>query len=156
MSYFAIKSHLSKSWDLRPQCADSVLLGTTMEPAKCLGSEAEAKTWLDSIVVLYAQRSGISLSSGSSDGSGGGGGGGGAVMNSEEFLKFPSEQHQFTAQQIGLHSCYLKDSRAGDRKYDVEKANSLNLQARLDATSRERGDFYVDGILPVFDVLKAC
>ena len=77
-------------------------------------------------------------------------------MNSEEFLKFQEEQHQFAGQQIELYSRYLKkDSRAGDLKYDTEKANSLALQARLDAISREHGDFYVDGILPAFDALKA-
>lgn len=77
-------------------------------------------------------------------------------MNSEEFLKFQAEQYQFAGQQIELYSRYLKkDSRAGDLKYDAEKANSLVLQARLDAISREHGDFYVDGILPAFDALKA-
>ena len=83
----AIKSYLSKSWGLGSQRADGVLLlGTTMEPAKRLGSEAEAKTWLDGVVALYAQRSGISLLSASHCGPRGGGGG--AVMNSEEFLKY--------------------------------------------------------------------
>ena len=78
-----IKSYLPKSWGLGPQRADGVLLlGTTMEPAKRLGSEAEVKAWLDGVVALYAQRSGIALSSASSGGSGGGG----ATMNSEEFL----------------------------------------------------------------------
>ncbi|KAF9648674.1 fatty acid synthase [Thelephora ganbajun] len=143
----AIKTYLSKN---------DVLLGTTMEPPKRLGSEAEAKAWLDGVVALYAQRSGITLSSASSGGSGGGAGGGGAVMNSEEFLKFQAEQYQFAGQQIELYSRYLKkDSRAGDLKYDAEKANSLALQARLDALSREHGDFYVNGILPAFDALKA-
>jgi hypothetical protein len=57
-----------------------------------------------------------------------------AVMNSEEFLKFQAEQYQFASQQIELYSRYLKkDSRAGHLKYDAEKANSLALQARLDA-----------------------
>jgi len=153
----AIKSYLSKSWGLGPQRADGVLLlGTTMEPPKRLGSEAEAKAWLDGVVALYAQRSGITLSSAASGGSGGGGSGGGAVMNSEEFLKFQTEQYQFASQQIELYSRYLKkDSRAGDLKYDEEKANSFALQARLDAIGREHGDFYVDGILPSFDALKA-
>ena len=152
----AIKSYLSKSWGLGPQRADGVLLlGTTAEPSKRLGSEVEAKAWLDGIVALYAQRSGITLSSASSGGSDGGGGGG-SVMNSEEFLKFQAEQYQFAGQQIELYSRYLKkDSRAGDLKYDAEKANSVALQARLDAISREHGDFYVDGILPAFDALKA-
>jgi len=153
----AIKSYLSKSWGLGPQRADGVLLlGTTVEPAKRFGSETEAKAWLDGVVALYAQRSGVTLPSASSGGSGGGGGGGGAVMNSEEFLKFQTEQYQFAGQQIELYSRYLKkDSRAGDLKYDSEKTNSLALQARLDAINREHGDFYVDGILPAFDALKA-
>ena len=69
-------------------------------------------------------------------------------MNSEEFLKFQAEQYQFAGQQIGLYSRYLKDSRAGDLKYNAEKANSIALQARLGAISHEHRDFYVDGVLP--------
>ncbi|OJT02257.1 Fatty acid synthase subunit alpha [Trametes pubescens] len=152
----AIKSYLSKSWGIGPARADGVLLlATTMEPAKRLGSEAEAKSWLDGVVAVYAQRSGISLSSGAAAG-GAGGGGGGAVINSEEFLKFQTEQEQLAAQQIELWMRYLKkDSRAGEIKYDAEKVNTEQLQARLDAIAKEHGDLYIDGIQPVFDPLKA-
>ena len=69
-------------------------------------------------------------------------------MNSEELLKFQAEQCQFAGQQIGLYSRYLKDSRAGDPQYNTEKANSVALQARLDAISHEHGDFCDDDILP--------
>ncbi|KAI0046589.1 fatty acid synthase [Auriscalpium vulgare] len=152
----AVKSHLAKTWGLGPSRADSVLLvGTTMEPAKRLGSEAEAKTWLDSVAAVYAQRAGITLSSGAAAG-GAGGGAGGAVINSEEFLKFQAEQEEFAAQHVELYMRYLKrDSRAGNILYDKEKANSTALQARLDSISREHGDTYIDGIQPIFDVLKA-
>ena len=102
----SIKSHLSKAWGLGSARADGVLLiALTMEPAKRLGSEAEAKTWLDGVVSIYAQRSGISLSSGAA--AGGAGGGGGAVINSEEFLNFQSQQEHFVAQHIELHMRYL-------------------------------------------------
>ncbi|KAI0635636.1 fatty acid synthase [Trametes polyzona] len=152
----AIKSYLSKSWGLGPARADGVLLlAATMEPPKRLGSEAEAKSWLDGVVAVYAQRSGISLSSGAAAG-GAGGGGGGAVINSEEFIKFQAEQEHLAAQQIEVWMRYLKkDSRAGEIKYDAEKANSEQLQARLDAIAKEHGDVYIDGIQPVFDPLKA-
>jgi fatty acid synthase subunit alpha len=61
----SIKAHLSKAWGLGPSRSDGVLLlGTTMEPAKRLGSEAEAKAWLGTVATAYAQRSGISLSVG--------------------------------------------------------------------------------------------
>ena len=152
----AIKSYLSKSWGLGPSRADGVLLlATTMEPAKRLGSEAEAKAWLDSVVAVYAQRSGISLSSGVTAG-GASGGSGGPTINSEEFLKFQAEQEWFAAQQVELYMRYLKrDSRAGEHKYENEKMNVATLQSRLDAITREHGDTYLDGIQPVFDALKA-
>ena len=152
----AIKAYLSKTWGIGPSRADGVLLlGTTVEPPKRLGSEAEAKTWLDGVVAVYAQRSGISLSSGGVGGAGAGGAGG-AVINSEEFLKFQADQEKFAAQQIEVYMRYLnRDSRAGEIKYDTEKANSETLQARLDSINREHGDTYLDGIQPRFDVLKA-
>ena len=151
-----IKSYLSKTWGLGPQRADGVLLlGATMEPPKRLGGEAEAKAWLDGVVGIYAQRSGISLSSGAAAG-GAAGGSSGAVINSEEFLKFQAEQEQFARQQIEVYMRYLKrDSREGELKYDLEKSNSQTLQSRLDAIAKEHGDTYIDGIQPAFDVLKA-
>ncbi|KAJ7769033.1 fatty acid synthase, partial [Mycena olivaceomarginata] len=151
----AIKTYLSKSWGLGSGRADGVLLlATTMEPAKRLATEAEAKSWLDGIVAIYAQRSGISLSSGSS--SGGGGAAGGATINSEEFIKFQSEQQKFAAQHVELYMRYLnRDSRAGESALDQEKANSLALQMKLDNIAKEHGDVYIEGIQPMFDPLKA-
>ena len=152
----AVKGHLSKAWGIGPMRADGVLLlGLTMEPPKRLGSETEAKAWIDSLVPMYAQRSGISLSQGGAGGAAGGSGGG-AVINSEEFLKFQTDQDRFAAQQVDLWMRYLKrDVRAGEIKYDAEKANTERLQSRLDAIAREHGDTYIDGVQPVFDALKA-
>ncbi|KAJ6512975.1 fatty acid synthase [Mycena sanguinolenta] len=151
----AIKTYLSKTWGLGSGRADGVLLlATTMEPAKRLATEAEAKSWLDGIVAIYAQRSGISLASGSSGS--GGGGGGGATINSEEFIKFQSEQQKFAAQHVELYMRYLnRDSRAGETALDQEKANSLALQTKLDNIAKEHGDVYIEGIQPMFDPLKA-
>lgn len=152
----AIKSYLSKSWGLGPLRSDGVLLlATTLEPPKRLASEAEAKSWLDGVVAIYAQRSGVSLSAPGAGGSAGGGGGG-AVINSEEFLKFQEEQEQFAAQHVELYMRYLKrDSRAGEMAFDKEKMNVEALQAKLDSITREHGDAYIDGIQPRFDPLKA-
>ena len=79
----AIKSHTSTSWDLGPSRADGVLLlDTPMEPPKRLLSGPEAKAWLDSVVPIFAQRSGISLSAGGSSGGGGGVGSGPSTARS--------------------------------------------------------------------------
>ena len=152
----AIKAYLAKSWGLGPSRSDSVLLlATTLEPPKRLASEPEAKAWLDGVVSVYAQRSGISLSV---PGAGGASGGtaGGATINSEEFLKFQADQEKFAAQHVELYMRYLnRDSRAGEIAFDQEKANNVTLQARLDSITREHGDTYIDGIQPRFDPLKA-
>ncbi|EJU05022.1 fatty acid synthase [Dacryopinax primogenitus] len=152
----AIKGYLSKSWGLGPARSDAVLLlGVSMEPPKRLASEAEAKTWLDTVVTSYAKQAGINMSSGGA-GAAGGAAAGGAVINSEEFLKFQAQQHAFAEQNIQLYMRYLgKDSRAGARLYDQEKQSSALLQAKLDAIDKEHGDAYIQGIQPVFEPLKA-
>ena len=107
------------------------------------------------MAAAYAQRAGITLSSGSAGGAGGGASGG-AVINSEEFIKFQAEQEQLAAQHIELYMRYLKkDSRAGEIRADAEKANAASLQDKLDSITREHGDAYIDGIQPRFDALKA-
>ena len=52
-----------------PIFVNILLLGTTLEPPKRLASKAEGRNWLDGVVSVYAQRSGISLAS---PGTGGG------------------------------------------------------------------------------------
>ncbi|KAL7423454.1 hypothetical protein Q5752_001034 [Cryptotrichosporon argae] len=152
----AARAHLNKTWGLGPLRADSALFfGILSEPAKRMGSEAEAKAFLDGIAQTYASYSGISLSSASAGG-GGGGGGGGAVMNSEEFDKFVIKQEEQAEREIELLSRYLgRDPRAGEKKADLEKASAEVLQAKLDAIKLEHGDAYLDGIAPVFSALKA-
>ena len=80
-------THLWKTWVL-DLAADGVRLG----------NEAEAKTWLDSVIAIYAQRASISLSSG---GAGGTGGGGNPVTTA--FLKLQADQHRFAASHIELY-----------------------------------------------------
>jgi 3-oxoacyl-ACP reductase-like protein len=77
-------------------------------------------------------------------------------MNSEEFLKFQAEQHEFAYPQINLHSRYWKrDPRQGEILYDKKKASSAQVQAWLDSIASEHGGTYIDGIQSVFDALKA-
>ena len=153
----SIKTYLSKAWGLGPARADGLLLlGLTLEPAKRLGSEVEAKAWLDSVAAVYAQQSGISLSSGGAAGGAGGGSAGDAVINSEEFLKFQAEQERFAAQQVEVYMRYLnRDSRAGERAFDNAQEGMRSLQSKLDSINREHGDVYVEGIQPMFEPLKA-
>ena len=152
----AVKTYLNKTWGLGSSRSDGVLLlGLTLEPATRLGSEADAKAWLDTVVAAYAQQAGIALSSGSGGG-GGSTGGGGAVINSEEFIKFQEEQHEFARRQIELYMRYLDvDSREDARRADANKADANILQAKLDAIDKEHGETYVRGIMPVFEPLKA-
>ena len=72
---------------------------------------------LNSVVSVYAQRSGISLASPSAAGAGGGGSGG-AVINNEEFQ---ADQEKFAAQHVELYMRSLgRDSHAGELAFDQE------------------------------------
>ena len=42
----------------------------------------------------------------------------------------------------------------GEVAFDQEKATSLALQVKLDSIDLERGDAYIEGIQPRFDVLS--
>lgn len=169
----AARAHLGKQWGLGPLRTDSALFfGILNEPAKRMGSEGEAKTFLDALAQSYASYSGISLSSGSAGG-GGGGGAGGAVMNSEEFDAFVAKTEEQVQREIELKYRYLgKDVREGEKKAEIERVRLINLieavqqsltiqesaaalQAKLDLIKAEHGDAYVDGIQPVFSALKA-
>ncbi|OCF76033.1 fatty acid synthase subunit beta [Kwoniella mangroviensis CBS 8886] len=153
----AARAHMNKQWGLGPLRTDSALFfGILSEPAKRLGSEGEAKQFLDTLAQSYASYSGISLSSGAAAGGAGGAAGGGAVMNSEEFDAFVLKQEEHAQREIELLSRYLgKDQREGEKKADVAKATAEELQAKLDAIKLEHGDAYLDGISPVFSALKA-
>jgi fatty acid synthase subunit beta len=152
----AARGHLNKQWGLGPLRTDSALFfGILNEPPKRLGSEAEAKAFLDALAQSYASYSGISLAAPGGGGAAGGGGGG-AVMNSEEFDAFVLKQAEHAEREIELLSRYLgKDPREGDKKADVEKANVEELQTKLDAIKAEHGEAYIEGITPVFSALKA-
>ncbi len=99
---------------------------------------------MDSIVPIYTQRSGVSLSQR------GGGSSGSAVINSDEFTKFQSQQEHFVAQQVELYVRYLrKDSRAGEAAFVKEKEDTAALQQKPNSI------LYVEGIQPSFNALKA-
>ena len=152
----AVKGHLNKAHGLGPGRTDGALLvALTKEPEKRLGSEAEAKAWLDGVAAAYASQAGISLGAA---GGGGGGGGmmGGMMVDTEALDKLQAKQDTFVEQQVEVFLRYLgKDSRDGHRLADLQKAEVAALQSQLDAISREHGEAYVQGIQPVFTPLKA-
>ncbi|KAG0203436.1 3-oxoacyl-[acyl-carrier-protein] synthase [Mortierella sp. GBA30] len=150
------KAYLASTYGLGSLRADgALLLGLTMEPSARLGSEADAKAWLDTVAQAYSRRAGISL--------GGGGGGavaggavGGAMMNSEEFNQFQAKQNAMMYQHLEIYARYLeKDLRAGEKQYEEEKLATLRLQADIDQWMAEHGDYYAEGIKPAFSVKKA-
>lgn len=88
----AAKSHLSSTWGLGPGRTEGVLLmGLTMEPASRLGSDADAKSWLDSVAQAYAKKAGISLSQGGGAGAAGAALGG-MMINTEELDALKAKQ----------------------------------------------------------------
>ncbi|KAF1805804.1 fatty acid synthase [Mucor lusitanicus] len=156
----AAKTYLNSAYGLGPGRTDGALLvAITMEPVARFATEAEAKSWLDTVARAYAAKAGISLSSGGSPAGGAtaaSSGGAVAMINNAEFDAFKAKQDALIYQQLNLYAKYLqKDIREGAKKYEEEKVVTKKLQAELDLWLAEHGDTYADGIKPVFSPLKA-
>ncbi len=152
----AVRKHLETRWGLASGRQDGVLLlALTMEPAARLGSENDAKAFLDDVSQKYASQAGISLSSGPAGGDAGAGAGG-MMMDPAAIDALTKDQRALFKQQLELFARYLKmDLRAGDKAAVASKQNEAALQAQLDLWTTEHGEFYADGIRPSFSPLKA-
>ncbi|KAK3715892.1 beta subunit of fatty acid synthetase [Vermiconidia calcicola] len=152
----SVRKHLETRWGLASGRQDgTLLLAMTMEPASRLGSENDAKAFLDDVAQKYASQAGISLSSGPAGGDAGAGGGG-MMMDPAAIDALTKDQRTLFRQQLELFARYLKmDLRSGDKAALVSKQNESALQAQLDLWTAEHGEFYAAGIEPSFSSLKA-
>ena len=152
----SVRKHLETRWGLGSGRQDGVLLlAITMEPASRLGSEGDAKAYLDDVSNKYAATAGITLSSASAGGDGAAAGGG-MMMDPAALDALTKDQKALFKQQLELFARYLKmDLRAGDKAYLGSQESQKVLQAQLDLWSAEHGDFYASGIEPSFNPLKA-
>lgn len=150
------RKYLETRWGFGPGRQDgALLLAITMEPPARLGSEGEAKTFLDDVTQKYAANAGISLSTSAAAGPASGAGGG-MMMDPAAIDALTKDQRALFKQQLELLARYLKmDLRAGDKAYQTAQQSEKVLQAQLDLWMVEHGDFYAAGIEPVFSPLKA-
>jgi len=152
----AVRKYLETRWGLASGRQDGVLLlALTMEPGSRLGSESDAKAYLDDTSNKYAANAGISLSTPTAGGDGGAGGGG-MMMDPAAIDALTKDQKALFKQQLELFARYLKmDLRAGDKAFVGSQESQKVLQAQLDLWNTEHGEFYANGIEPSFNQLKA-
>ncbi|KAF7856304.1 hypothetical protein EAF04_009832 [Stromatinia cepivora] len=152
----AARKYLETRWGLASGRQDGVLLlALTMEPAARLGSENDAKAFLDDVSQKYAANAGISLSTVSASADAGGSGGG-MMMDPAALDALTKDQRALFKQQLELFARYLKmDLRAGDKAFIGAQQSEKALQAQLDLWNVEHGEIYASGIEPVFTPLKA-
>ncbi|KAI9700655.1 MAG: 3-oxoacyl-[acyl-carrier-protein] synthase [Candelina mexicana] len=151
-----VRKYLETSWGLASGRQDGVLLlALTMEPAARLGSETDAKAFLDDASNKYAANAGISLSAPAAGGDTGAAGGG-MMMDPAAIDALTKDQRALFKQQLELFARYLKiDLRAGDKAFAGSQETQSALQAQLDLWNTEHGEFYAAGIEPAFNAFKA-
>lgn len=149
------RKYLETRWGLASGRQDgALLLGITMEPPARLGSESDAKAYLDDVAQKYASNAGISLSTVAAADTGAGGGG--MMMDPAAIDALTKDQRALFKQQLELLARYLKlDLRAGDKAFITEQQSTKVLQAQLDLWTAEHGEAYASGIEPSFSSLKA-
>ena len=150
------RKYLETRWGLGPGRQDgALLLALTMEPPARLGSENDAKAFLDDVTNKYATNAGISLSTASSGGDAGAAAGG-MMMDPAALDALTKDQRALFKQQLELFARYLKiDLRSGEKSFVGAQQSQTALQAQLDLWNTEHGDFYAAGIEPAFSALKA-
>jgi len=154
------RKYLQTRWGLGAGRQDSVLLvALSNEPASRLGSEADAKQFLDASAQKYASMAGISLASASAGAAAGGAGGAGAGTATIDVAALDelTKDHKILArQQLQVLARYLKmDLDNGERKFLKEKDTVTELQNQLDFITQELGEFYVNGLSTAFSRKKA-
>ncbi|ODQ67554.1 alpha subunit of fatty acid synthase [Nadsonia fulvescens var. elongata DSM 6958] len=152
------RKYLNDRWGLGAGRQDAAfLVAITIEPKTRFGSEAEAKAFLDDVTKKYAASVGLDLSAASSAGGAAAGGAtGGAVIDSAAFDELTKDQRYLVQQQLELFARYLKvDLRKGDKSVIAQKDAAALLQTELDLWNVEHGEFYAQGIKPMFSSLKA-
>ncbi|PVV05312.1 hypothetical protein BB560_000171 [Smittium megazygosporum] len=151
----SIKNALNSQYGLGPQRSEGFLLvAMTMEPDSRLANEAAVNAWLKSVSVVYAQRAGITYQQASSGGSSGGGVT--VAINSKEFDSLKSKQNDMIRSHLQVLAQYLGlDMRAGERANEISLKNLEQANKEIDFWVEEHGDFYSEGIRPLFDPLKA-
>lgn len=150
------RNYLETRFGLASGRQDSVLLvALANEPAARLGSEADAKEFLDSMAAKYAAIAGISLSSASSS-AGAAGAAGGAVVDSAALEALTADNKKMARQQLEVLARYLQvDLNKGAKSFIKEKEASAVLQKELDLWDAEHGEIYARGINPTFSALKS-
>ncbi|KAM3159575.1 Fatty acid synthase subunit alpha [Lachancea thermotolerans] len=152
------RKYLQTRWGLGAGRQDSVLLiALTQEPASRLGSEADAKQFMDAIAQKYASVSGVDLSvATSAASSGAAAGSGGATIDAAAFDELNKDQKILARQQLEVLARYLKmDLSSGEKKFLQEKNTTEQLQAQLDFLTNELGEYFVQGISTSFSRKKA-
>ena len=150
-----VKSYLSTHFGLGPKRSDGALLHSLLlAPSARLGSEAEAKMWLDKVASSYAAEAGITL--GSSQSSQQQGAESVVAVNSKDFTDLRAKLDKMVRQQLSLYAKYLDlDILEGSELAKAQKDANAALQLQLDLWQAEHGDAYSDGIRPAFNHRKA-
>ncbi|KAL4888146.1 hypothetical protein BDV59DRAFT_148360 [Aspergillus ambiguus] len=152
----AVRKYLETRWGLGSGRQDGVLLlAITREPTSRLGSDTDAKVFLDDVATRYAASAGVNLSSPAAVDNGSAGGGG-PIMDPEAIHALTKDQQALFKDQLEVTARYLKmDLRSGDKAFIASQEAQKALQVQIDLWQAEHGDTYASGIEPSFDPLKA-
>ncbi|KAG0669283.1 3-oxoacyl-[acyl-carrier-protein] synthase [Maudiozyma exigua] len=140
------RKYLQTRWGLGAGRQDSVMLvALSNEPPSRLGSEADAKAFLDASAQKYASIAGINLASAGS-----------ATIDAAALDELTKDHKVLARQQLQVLARYLKmDLDNGERKFLKEKDTVTELQKQLDFITQELGEFYVNGLSTAFSRKKA-
>jgi fatty acid synthase subunit alpha len=150
-----IRKHLKSRWGLGIGRQDSVLLqAVTVQPDFRLKTEDETKIFLDSVVQVYINKTGIKLPTAATDASSGNGSS--AIVDPRALDFLEEKQRSVMQQQIHVYAEQLGiNLEASDKVVAFLQERIIELEGQIDLWNIEHGEVYASGIKPLFSSLKA-
>ncbi len=151
----SLKAYISTKFGLGEGRTEAVLLhGVLAEPKQRLGSEDEAKRWLDTIVGEYARAKGITVAD-STQASGSDGGSAGKMIDSAVLDKLEERGKLLVRDQMKAFYKYLNENPLEVMgKVKLLEELLQEKEEELSVWLKEHGEEYGKGIKPIFDPKK--
>lgn len=151
----AVRRHLESRWGLATGRQDAVLLlAVVQQPPARVGTEADAKSFLDAVVQAYIASTGLVLP-GPGQAESRAGGTAEVNVSPEVLTHLRKDQQAFYRQMLEAYARQLGvDLHAADRLMLSSRQRADEFQAELDLWHNEHGEAYATGIKPMFSALK--
>ncbi|RHZ19227.1 hypothetical protein DYB37_003435 [Aphanomyces astaci] len=156
-----LRSYMAQERVLGPKRIEIALIHSLVNaPEARFATEADAKTWINSVVDEYGSIAGVTIPYASKAGAAVGGGmamvgGGGGGVSSAALDGLKNQLHTMLRDQVSAYETFMKvDPLDALKKINADDVARRELETQVDLWVTEHGEYYEKGIQAKFDANK--